>query len=94
MVSRQHQNNTENIRGPPALGDQQTKDGEFSLNDSPVSARDRAVRLSGRLFGLKNENAISVEGRGILLEHMDARLIQVEKRSKTEAITDFAASGN
>ena len=94
MVPRQHENNIENIRGMPPSGGKQTKDGEFSLNVSPVSTLDRVVRLSGRLFGLKNENAIPVGRRGILFEHMDARRMQVENRSKTKAITDFAASGN
>ena len=50
--------------------------------------------MSGRLFGLKDENAIPVGGRGISFEHMDARRIQVEKRFKTEAIIDFAATIN
>ena len=94
MVPRQHENNIENIRGMPPSGGKQTKDGEFSLNVSPVSTLDRVVRLSGRLFGLKNENAIPVGRRGILFEHMDARRIQLEKRFKTKAIIDFAASGN
>ena len=49
---------------------------------------------TGEFLFLKNENAIPVGRRGILFEHMDARRIQLEKRFKTKAIIDFAASGN